>query len=72
MTEKKNKEYIGKKLGIAALVAIVLLVMVVLPAEYGIDPTGLGRWTGISKLSDPSSCLYSRFWPNDDIQHRRV
>ena len=53
MTENK-KEYIGKELSFAALGAVVLLVMVVLPAEYGIDPTGFGRLTGIKKLSDPS------------------
>lgn len=38
---------------IAAAVAVVILVLFVLPAEYGIDPTGLGRITGISRLSTP-------------------
>jgi hypothetical protein len=28
---------------LAVLVALVLLVVVILPAEYGIDPTGVGR-----------------------------
>ena len=28
---------------LAAISAVVLLVAVVLPAEYGIDPTGIGR-----------------------------
>jgi hypothetical protein len=32
---------------LAAAVAAVLLVLVVLPAEYGIDPTGIGRATGL-------------------------
>lgn len=32
---------------LAAAVAAVLLVLVVLPAEYGIDPTGVGRSTGL-------------------------
>ena len=53
MTEN-TKGSTGKRLGIATLGAVVLLVMVVLPAEYGIDPTGFGRLTGISKLSDPA------------------
>ena len=32
--------------------AIILLVLVVLPAEYGVDPTGFGAITGLSDLAD--------------------
>ncbi|MBL4852751.1 MAG: transmembrane anchor protein [Robiginitomaculum sp.] len=35
---------------IAALAAGVLLVTVVMPAEYGIDPTGIGKITGLQKM----------------------
>ncbi len=42
-------------LGYAALFALLaagfLLVLFILPAEYGIDPTGMGRATGLSRLS---------------------
>lgn len=31
--------------------AIILLVLVVLPAEYGVDPTGFGELTGLNTLS---------------------
>jgi hypothetical protein len=31
----------------AAAIAALLLVAVILPAEYGIDPTGIGRATGL-------------------------
>lgn len=51
MSDKKSWS-IGKKLSFAALGAAVLLVLVVLPAEYGIDPTGFGRLTSIGKLSE--------------------
>ena len=51
MTEKKSWS-IGEKLGLASLGAAILLVTVVLPAEYGIDPTGFGRLTSIGKLSE--------------------
>ena len=37
--------------GAALLAAGVLLVTVILPAEYGIDPTGLGRKLGLLTLS---------------------
>lgn len=35
---------------IAAVVAAILLTVAVLPAEYGIDPTGAGQALGLTKL----------------------
>ena len=35
---------------IAAAVAVVLLFTVVLPAEYGVDPTGIGRLLGLTEM----------------------
>lgn len=37
---------------IAAVVAVLLLVTTVLPAEYGIDPTGIGRVLGLKQMGD--------------------
>lgn len=37
---------------IAAGVATVLLFTVVLPSEYGIDPTGVGRMLGLKKMGE--------------------
>lgn len=37
---------------IAALVAALLLVVAVLPAEYGIDPTGAGRVLGLTQMGE--------------------
>lgn len=37
---------------IAIIVAAVLLVTVVLPSEYGIDPTGIGRVLGLTQMGD--------------------
>lgn len=36
---------------IAALSALVILVAAVLPAEYGIDPTGIGKKLGLVRLA---------------------
>jgi len=36
----------------AAVVASVILVTIVMPAEYGIDPTGVGRLTGLTKMGE--------------------
>jgi len=41
-----------KSTGIAALIAAVLLVTTVLPAEYGIDPTGIGRMLGLTQMGE--------------------
>ena len=35
---------------IALFAAVAILVTVVLPAEYGIDPTGTGRALGFTQL----------------------
>jgi hypothetical protein len=37
---------------IALAVAVLLLVTVVLPAEYGIDPTGAGRVLGLTRMGE--------------------
>ena len=41
----------------AAVVAVVVLVTTVLPAEYGIDPTGIGNAFGLMALGNPSRTL---------------
>lgn len=37
---------------IAAIVALVLLVTVVMPAEYALDPTGAGRLLGLTEMGE--------------------
>jgi hypothetical protein len=37
---------------IAAVVAAAILVTIVLPAEYGIDPTGIGRVLGLKEMGE--------------------
>lgn len=39
----------------AAIVAGVILAVAVLPAEYGVDPTGLGKAMGLTKLHADSA-----------------
>ena len=40
-----------KATGLALIVAGAILIAAVLPAEYGIDPTGIGKMLGLTKLS---------------------
>mgnify|MGYP001290910072 CR=1 FL=1 len=42
---------------IAAVTASVLLVAVVMPAEYGIDPTGVGKVIGLKKMGEIKTSL---------------
>ena len=38
----------------AAVAAAILLVVAILPAEYGVDPTGLGRALGLTAINGPT------------------
>ncbi len=42
---------------IAAITAAILLVTTVLPAEYGIDPTGIGQKLGLKKMGKIKTSL---------------
>lgn len=48
---------LAKIVAIAALIAGVILVLVVLPAEYGVDPTGLGARMGLTAMREPQRTL---------------
>jgi hypothetical protein len=50
-----DKKSIIKQVLIALVIGTVLLVSAVLPAEYGIDPLGIGKVTGFSKLYVPEA-----------------
>lgn len=42
---------------LAAIVAAVLLVTVVMPAEYGVDPTGTGKLLGLKAMGEAKLAL---------------
>lgn len=44
-----------KATGAAVLIGMIVLVTMILPAEYGIDPTGLGETMGLTVLSKDSA-----------------
>ena len=45
------RERIALATAAAMFVAGVLLITVVLPAEYGVDPVGTGRWFGLTQIA---------------------
>jgi hypothetical protein len=50
--ELPSARQLVRSTAIAAVSAAVLLVTVVLPAEYGIDPTGVGRVLGLTAMGE--------------------
>ena len=44
-----------KATGIAAVIGLLTLIIAILPAEYGIDPTGLGGAMGLTMLSQANA-----------------
>jgi hypothetical protein len=53
MTETlhESRRRVLRATGLMALIAAVLTVTVILPAEFGRDPTGFGKLTGLSRLA---------------------
>ena len=46
------RERIAVAIGVALLVSGLALVLAVLPAEFGVDPTGVGRKLGLLALAE--------------------
>lgn len=51
----QSKKTLLKASGIAAVIAAVVSVCFILPAEYNIDPTGIGGALGLTSLSSVST-----------------
>ena len=50
-----SKQKLAKATIVAVVVAIVILFVAILPAEYGIDPLGTGAALGLTSLSEAAS-----------------
>jgi len=50
--ELPSAQRLLRSTAIAAGVAVVLLFAIVLPSEYGIDPIGVGKMLGLTKMGD--------------------
>jgi hypothetical protein len=48
---------------IAIVIALLVVILFVMPAEYGKDPTGFGKLTGISDLHEPAGASRGDFVP---------
>jgi hypothetical protein len=59
-------------IGGAILGAAILLILVVLPAEYGIDPTGLGGRMGLAAMHEPERTLQIQDVIGGNAKYREV
>lgn len=62
MTDTATSRTSRRRLLLGAATAIglggAIIVLFVLPAEYGIDPTGVGKMTGLVKMAEPAKNIY--------------
>jgi len=66
-TSKRN---LLKQVLIAFMLAAGLLTLVVLPTEYGIDITGFGEMSGLSKISKEQSSIHEDIVsPSNDVNN---
>ena len=56
-SELPSSKALLRSTAIAAGVALVLLVTVVMPAEYGVDPTRIGRVLGLTQMGEIKRAL---------------
>jgi hypothetical protein len=59
-------------IGGAALAAALLLIVAVLPAEYGIDPTGIGRALGLTAIHGPSKTVQLKDVIGGNVKLREI
>lgn len=58
--EPPSKSKLLKSTGLTIAGALIVLLLVVLPAEYGIDPTGFGESIGLTALNEPTVTIQIR------------
>ena len=68
---RASRERIALAAGAALLVAGLILVVAVLPAEYGVDPLGIGRRLGLTAMSDDAEAREPRFQAERRRRRRR-
>lgn len=58
MSERPTKRTLVVQTVVALIAATVFAVLVVLPSERGIDLTGFGGWTGLTRMATPQQARF--------------
>lgn len=61
-----------RSIALAIAGAIAILVLIVLPAEYGVDPTGVGKALGLTALNEPARKLQIKDVVGGNESYREV
>jgi hypothetical protein len=61
-----------RSVALALAGALLILVMLVLPAEYNVDPTGVGGWLGLTALSKPSRTIQIKDVIGGNERYRQI
>lgn len=67
--ELPSTEALVRSTALAIIVAIVLMFTVVMPAEYGRDPTGVGRLLGLTTMGEIKQSLEEEVKQQEQIAH---
>ncbi len=67
-----SSQRLWKSIALAIAAAALILVLFVLPAEYGIDPTGAGRAMGLTAINGPTRTLQVKDVIGGNEQYREV
>ncbi|PHR92010.1 MAG: hypothetical protein COA69_09600 [Robiginitomaculum sp.] len=54
---------------VAIIAAAVTLITLVLPAEFGIDPTGVGKLTGLQRMGEIKAALAQELEEERRVAH---
>lgn len=71
LDELPSSSQLIKSTIIAAVTAVVLLITVILPAEYAIDPTGAGRLLGLTQMGEIKKELHDEA-EQDAVKHSKL
>lgn len=67
-TELPSTQQLIKSTIAALFVALVLLITVILPAEYGVDPTGVGKTLGLTQMGEIKTQLANEASQENQLQ----
>jgi len=65
--ELPSSKKLVKSTAIAAVSAVVILVTCVMPAEYAIDPTGMGKVLGLTKMGEIKQSLAEEVTTSEEV-----
>ncbi len=67
-----NKQQVFKNIKYTSIWAVIIFVIIILPAEFWIDPTGFWKLTGLNKLAPNYSESTKEIEWNEDVTNEEI